>query len=342
MSSDKNDAAPETPVLVTGGGGYIGSHFVLALLDRGESAVVIDDFSTVPRREPPAGTPLIVGDLGDIDLVKRVVREHRIREVVHFAARIVVPESVADPLAYYLANVVKTRAMLEAAVESGVERVVFSSTAAVYGNADSSPVSEDAPVNPLSPYGTSKLVCEWMLRDAAHAHGLNYAVLRYFNVAGADPMGRSGQAVQNATHLVKVAVQAALGLRDNLTVFGTDYDTPDGTCIRDYIHVSDLVAAHVDVLRHLRTQAGALTMNCGYGRGYSVLEVVDAVKRASGSDFRVTYGPRRAGDPVKVVADASRIHRTLGWVPQFDDIDAIASTALAWERRLAEANRAPA
>jgi UDP-glucose 4-epimerase len=338
MNEGDNDAASRGPVLVTGGAGYIGSHFVLALLDRGESAVIIDDFSTVPRREPPAGTPLVVGDIGDIDLVRRVVREHRIREVVHFAARIVVPESVADPLAYYLANVVKTRAMLEAAVKAGVERIVFSSTAAVYGNAATSPLNEDAPLNPLSPYGTSKLVCEWMLRDAAHAHGLNYAALRYFNVAGADPTGRSGQTVQNATHLVKVAVQAALGLRDSLTVFGTDYDTPDGTCIRDYIHVSDLAAAHVEVLRHLRREGGRLTMNCGYGRGYSVLEVIEAVKRASGSDFPVAYGPRRSGDPVRVVADPSRLRRTVDWVPRFDDLDAIAGTALAWERRLAEAN----
>jgi UDP-glucose 4-epimerase len=334
--SGGNDPRSRPPVLVTGGAGYIGGHFVLALLDSGERVVVIDNFSTVPRRELPEGVLLVVGDAGDTDLVRRVVREHGIREIAHFAARIVVPESVSDPLSYYLANTVTTRALLQAAVDEGMERIVFSSTAAVYGNARANPIAEDAALDPLSPYGTSKLMSEWMLRDAARAHGFSYAALRYFNVAGADPDGRSGQMVRNATHLVKVAVQTALGLRDELTVYGTDYGTPDGTCVRDYIHVSDLAEAHVAVLRQLRARSDTLVLNCGYGRGNSVLQVIEAVKRASGVDFPVVLGPRRPGDPDALVADVSRIRQVVDWQPRFDDLDTIVRSALAWERSLLE------
>jgi UDP-glucose 4-epimerase len=255
--------------------------------------------------------------------------------IIHFAASIVVPDSVRDPLGYYRNNTMNARALFEAAVKTGVRHVIFSSTAAVYGNPARVPVAEDAPLSPMSPYGSSKLMSEIMLRDTAAAHDLTYVVLRYFNVAGADPMGRTGQSTIGATHLIKVAVETALGSRPHIDVFGTDYDTPDGTCIRDYIHVSDLVRAHSAALAHLRSGGASATFNCGYGHGSSVLEVIEAVKRVSGRDFAVKLSGRRPGDPAAIVADAARIRAQLGWAPQFDDLDTIVAHALAWERRLA-------
>jgi len=329
-------------VLVTGGAGYIGSHMVLALADAGEEVVVLDDLSTGIRNAVHPKARLIVGDIADAPLVLRTLAEHKIDEVIHFAAKIVVPDSVADPLGYYLANTVKSRALLTAVINAGVKRFVFSSTAAVYGMPGNEPVSEDAPTVPISPYGSSKLMTEWMLRDASAAHGLGYVALRYFNVAGADPSGRSGQSTPKATHLIKVACEAAVGRRNGMEVFGTDYPTPDGTCLRDYIHVTDLVAAHVDALRHLREGGTNLTLNCGYGRGLSVLEVIEAVKRTSGTDFPVAMSPRRPGDPPAIVARADRIRKELGWRPQYDDLPTIVSHALAWERKLAKSSSAAA
>ncbi len=325
-------------VLVTGGAGYIGSHMVLALLDAGEEVVVVDNLSTGFDWALPSEARLIVGDMGDSDLVGRIIREHRVDAIAHFAAKIVVPESVADPLGYYLNNTVKSRALIEAAVRGGVERFIFSSTAAVYGDVDAKPVGEDKPLNPVSPYGRSKLMTEWMLADAGKAHGLRHVVLRYFNVAGADPMGRSGQSSANATHLIKVAAQTALGDRPHIEVFGTDYPTPDGSCLRDYIQVTDLAQAHMDALTHLWQGGESLTLNCGYGQGYSVLDVIDVVKKVSGVDFPVVYSPRRPGDPAAIVARADRIRAELGWRPKHDDLQEIVSQALTWERSLKTRN----
>lgn len=325
-------------VLVSGGAGYIGSHMVLELLDRGESVVVLDNLSTGFWWAVPKEVPLIQGDVADQDLVARIIAEHGISEIAHFAAKIVVPESVADPLGYYLNNTVKTRALLESAVRGGVRRVIFSSTAAVYGEPPVSPVPEEIELNPINPYGRSKLMSEWMLADAAKAHGLGYVVLRYFNVAGADPRGRSGQSSPNATHLIKVAGQAALGQRDGLEVFGTDYPTPDGTCVRDYIHVTDLARAHLAALDHLRGGGESLTLNCGYGRGYSVKQVVEVVKKVSGVDIPVKFSGRRAGDPAALVAKADRIRNELGWKPEHEDLEEIVRQALAWEDRLKTRN----
>ena len=323
-------------VLVTGGAGYIGSHMVLALVDRGERVVVLDDLSTGFAWSVPAGVELVRGDIGDMDLVAATVERLGVAEIAHFAAKIVVPDSVADPLGYYLNNTAKARSLIEAAIRGGVRRMIFSSTAAVYGETSSEPVSEDVAPSPVSPYGRSKLMTEWMLRDAGNAHGLASVALRYFNVAGADPAGRSGQSTPAATHLIKVAAQAALGQRPRLEVFGTDYPTRDGSCIRDYIHVSDLADAHLVALDHLRGSGGSLTLNCGYGRGYTVLEVIEVMKRVSGVDFPVTLSPRRPGDPAAIVAAADRIRRELGWRPRHDDLEGIVRAALAWERRLAE------
>lgn len=320
-------------ILVTGGAGYIGSHMVLELLDRGESVVVFDNLSTGRREAVPAGVPLVTGDVGDIETVLKALREHRIRSIIHFAARIVVPESIADPLGYYLANTVKTRALLAAATAGGVEDFIFSSTAAVYGDAPLEPVKESDPTNPLSPYGASKLMSEWMLRDTAQAHGLRYAILRYFNVAGADPAGRVGQSNPNATHLIKVALQAALGERPYIEIFGQDYPTPDGTGVRDYIHVSDLANAHAVVLDKLRGGSGSLLVNAGYGRGYSVREVVGSVKSVTGVDIEVRQSPRRPGDAPSVIADASRLRHDVGWMPRYEDLDTIIRHAYDWERR---------
>ncbi|HEU6442940.1 MAG TPA: UDP-glucose 4-epimerase GalE [Microvirga sp.] len=321
-------------VLVTGGAGYIGSHMVLELLDAGEQVVVLDNLSTGFRWAVPPEVPLVMGDVGDQALVTRVIEEHGIDSIMHFAARIVVPESVIDPLGYYFNNTVKTRALVETAVRTGISHFVFSSTAAVYGNADAPLLAEDRPLSPINPYGRSKLMSEWMLQDAYAAHGLRYAILRYFNVAGADPRGRSGQSTPQATHLIKVAAQAALGQRPHLDVFGTDYETPDGTCIRDYIQVNDLARAHLAALTSLREGGDCAVLNCGYGHGASVLEVVDMVKRVSGVDFEVRLSPRRPGDPAQLVARVDRI-RGLGWQPQHDNLAEIVDQALRWERVLA-------
>jgi UDP-glucose 4-epimerase len=319
-------------VLVTGGAGYIGSHMVHALADAGREVVVLDDLSTGFPWAIPRGVPLVRGDVADAGLVSRTIREYAVDALAHFAARIVVPESVADPLGYYLANTVKTRALIETCVQGGVRHVIFSSTAAVYGEPTVDAVPEDIPLAPINPYGRSKLMSEWMLSDAAAAHGLTHVTLRYFNVAGADPAGRTGQSTPAATHLIKVATQAALGHRPHLDVFGTDYPTPDGSCLRDYVQVSDLADAHVRALGHLRAGGGSLTLNCGYGRGYSVLEVIEAV---TGVDFPVRLSPRRPGDPARLVSRADRIRETLGWEPAHDDLDAIVRQALDWERSLA-------
>jgi UDP-glucose 4-epimerase len=322
-------------ILVTGGCGYIGSHMVHALVDAGERVVVLDNLSTGTRSAIPESVPLVVGNVGDQALVERLAREHGVSAIIHFAGSIVVPESVRDPLGYYRNNTANSRTLLQAAVTCGIEQFIFSSTAAVYGNPDHVPIDEDAPPHPMSPYGTSKLMTEAMLKDVGAAHGMRYVILRYFNVAGADPQLRTGQSTPDATHLIKVAVQAALGLRPEMEVFGTDYPTPDGTCIRDYIHVTDLVRAHAAALEHLRRGGASLTLNCGYGKGYSVLEVIEAVQRAAGDRFPVRRVGRRPGDPAVIVADGNRLRATLGWQPQFDDLDRIVAHALAWERRLA-------
>jgi UDP-glucose 4-epimerase len=321
-------------VLVTGGAGYIGGHMTLALLDAGESVVVLDDLSTGFAWAVPPAAKLIIGDFGDAALIDFLIENHGVDAVAHFASRIVVPESVSDPLAYYLNNTAKARNLLECAVRNGVEHFIFSSTAAVYGDPTVNPVFETALLAPINPYGRSKLMVEWMLEDAAAAHALRFAALRYFNVAGADPQGRLGQSTPAATHLIKVAVQAALGQRDGLDVFGTDYPTRDGSCIRDYIQVSDLINAHLLALRHLRAGGDSLTLNCGYGHGLSVLEVVDVVKEVSNVDFEVRLKGRRAGDPASLVAGADHIKTELGWLPRHDDLREIVREALDWERRL--------
>jgi UDP-glucose 4-epimerase len=326
-------------VLVTGGAGYIGSHMVHALVDSGESVIVLDNLSTGFRAALPASAPLVIGDCGDQSLVGALIGAHGVTAVIHFAGSIVVPDSVRDPLGYYRNNTVNTRNLIEAAVQGGVRQFLFSSTAAVYGNPDRVPVAEDAPTRPVSPYGTSKLMSEIMLRDVGTAHDLRHVILRYFNVAGADPQLRTGLASHNATHLLKVSVETALGLRPKIDIYGTRYPTPDGTCIRDYIHVSDLARAHSAALDYLRNGRPSATFNCGYGHGYSVLEVIEAVKRACGRGFPVSFAAPRPGDPVTVVADVSRIRAELNWTPQLDDIDTIAAHALAFERRLQERTR---
>lgn len=326
-------------VLVTGGAGYIGSHMVLELLDAGESVIVLDNLSTGYEWAVPKGAPLFVGDTGDQALVAKLLRDHSVEAIIHFAASIVVPDSVRDPLAYYRNNTVNSRALIECAVNNGVRYFIFSSTAAVYGNPVEIPVQEDSPTMPISPYGWSKLMSEIMLRDASRAHGLRHVVLRYFNVAGADPHGRTGQSTAKATHLIKVAAEAALGQRPQLNVFGTDYPTPDGTCIRDYIHVADLTRAHSDALRHLRSGGASLTLNCGYGHGFSVLEVIETVKRVSGVDYKVKYAPRREGDPARIVAGSERIRSALHWQPHYDDLATIVAHALDWERKLVKKPR---
>jgi UDP-glucose 4-epimerase len=322
-------------ILVTGGAGYIGSHMVYALADAGERVVVLDNLSTGFAWAVAEGVPLVVGDTGDQALVSRLIAEHGVTEIIHFAASIVVPDSVSDPLGYYRNNTANSRALIECAVKGGVRRFIFSSTAAVYGNPATIPIGEDDPTCPMSPYGSSKLMTEIMLRDAGAAHRLDTVILRYFNVAGADPKLRTGQSTKGATHLIKVAVETALGKRAKIDVFGTDYPTPDGTCIRDYIHVSDLVQAHCDALAYLRAGGRSVTLNCGYSHGFSVVEVIDAVKRVSGIDFRVDYAAKRPGDPTQIVAKSDRIRQTLGWRPQFDDLATIVAHALAWERAVA-------
>ena len=334
----------KTPVLVTGGAGYIGSHAVLALRDAGWPVAVIDNFSTGFRFAIPDGVPVYDGDIEDGALLARIFAEQGMGNgagaVMHFAGSIVVPESVEQPLAYYHNNTVKSRALIEAAVTAGVPHFIFSSTAATYGMPAVSPVSEDCPQVPINPYGWSKLMTEQMLADTAAVYPMNFCALRYFNVAGADPQGRSGQSTAGATHLIKVAVEAALGKRDSVAVFGTDYDTPDGTGVRDYIHVSDLAAAHVLALKELvQAPHTSLQMNCGYGRGFSVLEVLDAVDRVTNLKLNRQMQPRRAGDPGSLVSDPSRINATLPWQPQHADLDVIIGHALQWERKLQEIRR---
>ncbi len=326
-------------VLVTGGAGYIGSHMVWNLLDAGETVVVLDRLSTGFAWAVAPAAKLVVGDAGDMHLVSRLIEEHQIDSILHFAGSVVVPESVADPLAYYLNNTSVTRNLLEAAVKGGVRHLVFSSTAAVYAANDGEPVREDAPLYPASPYGWSKLVVEHMLRDTAAAHDFTYTALRYFNVSGADPKMRTGQSTPGATHLLKVACETATGARPVMQVFGTDYDTRDGSCVRDLIHVSDLVAAHGLALNRMRRGGGSLVANLGYGQGYSVLETIDSVRRISGTDFPVQVTGRRPGDLPAVVADASLARRELGWVPVHDNLDTIVSHALVWEARLARRKR---
>ncbi|MDO9299476.1 UDP-glucose 4-epimerase GalE [Bradyrhizobium sp.] len=320
-------------VLVTGGAGYIGSHTVHALAEAGESVVVLDNLTTGFSAFVPEGVPLFIGDAGDENLVEGVIAAHGVKSIIHFAGSVVVPDSMRDPLAYYRNNTMTTRSLLNAAVKCGVNRFIFSSTAAVYGNPDQVPVPESAPTRPLSPYGSSKLMTEIMLHDVASAHDMNYVVLRYFNVAGADPQARIGLATVGATHLLKIAVEAATGQRAKVDVFGTDYPTPDGSCIRDFIHVSDLAQAHLAALSYLRDGGTSATLNCGYGRGYSVLETIEAVRRVSGRNFAVQYAPRRPGDIMTMIADTSRIRSTLDWTPRYDDLDTIAAHALAWEEK---------
>ena len=321
-------------VLVTGGAGYIGCHMVLALLPAGEQVVVLDNLTTGFDWAVPPGATLVIGDSGDQSRVAALIAEYRVDAVIHFAASIIVPDLVRDPLGYYRNNTANSRALIETAIEGGVRHFIFSSTAAVYGNPQRVPVREDDPTEPTSPYGSSKLMTEIMLRDAAAAHGLRYAIMRYFNVAGADPLGRAGQSTRAATHLIKVAVEAALGLRPKVEVFGTDHLTSDGTCVRDYIHVSDLVAAHSQALAYLRGGGASTTLNCGYGHGFSVLEVIETIKRVSGVDFKVEPAPPRAGDPARIVADCNRARSILQWRPHFDDLETIVAHALAWERNL--------
>ena len=327
-------------ILVTGGAGYIGSHMVLELLAAGEKVVVLDNLSTGVRAAVPDDAQLVVGDVGDQDAVAALIGKHAIDAIVHFAGSIVVPDSVADPLGYYHNNTVKSRALMAAAVATDVKHFIFSSTAAVYGMPSTNPVSEMNELRPISPYGTSKLMTELMLADTSRAHDFRYAALRYFNVAGADPMGRSGQSTPRATHLIKVACQTALGEHAELKVYGTDYPTPDGTCVRDYIHVSDLARAHMAALRNLRAGGASEVFNCGYGRGYSVLDVIKAVKAVSGVDFKVHLVPRRAGDPAALVASAARIRATLGWQPQLEELNTIVEHAFAWEERLVKLAKA--
>lgn len=322
-------------VLVTGGAGYIGSHAVLALRDQGVNTIVLDNLTTGFRWAVPDDVPFMEGDVGDPDFVLSVLKDYRIDAILHFAGSIIVPESVENPLKYYGNNTANSRTLLEAAVQAGVKHFIFSSTAATYGIPEHVPVPEDAPKLPINPYGMSKLMTEIMLADVAKAHPINFCALRYFNVAGADPKGRTGQSTAGATHLIKVAVEAALGKRDHVSVFGTDYDTPDGTGVRDYIHVSDLAAAHVLALDALRTSpAESMIMNCGYGRGFSVNEVLDAVDRVAGVKITRRIEGRRAGDPDALTADNSKIMARLPWKPAYEDLDVIVTHALAWEKEL--------
>ena len=322
-------------ILVTGGAGYIGSHMVHALVDAGERVVVLDNLSTGFDWAVAKQATLVIGETGDQALVQNLIAQNGVEAIIHFAASIVVPESVADPLGYYRNNTANSRALIECAVRGGVKQFIFSSTAAVYGNPAKVPVDENDQLMPMSPYGSSKLMTEIMLRDAGAAHGLAHVILRYFNVAGADPALRTGQSTKGATHLIKVAVETALGRRPRMQVFGTDYPTPDGTCVRDYIHVADLVRAHGDALRYLRGGGASTTLNCGYGRGFSVFQVIDTVRRVSGVDFEIELAARRPGDPARIVARSDQIRALLGWRPQYDDLATIARDALEWELRLA-------
>jgi UDP-glucose 4-epimerase len=320
-------------VLVTGGAGYIGSHVVQQLVARGERVVVIDNLST-GFREAVRGAELVVGNVGDLNLVSHVMAAHQVDAVLHFAAHTIVPESVSDPLKYYGNNTCNTRNLLACCAEAGVEKFIFSSTAAVYGVTDHGIANEDTPTKPINPYGTSKLMSETMLRDHSATGAMRHVVLRYFNVAGCDPQGRIGHSTPNATLLIKVCCEHAVGIRESLAIFGTDYDTPDGTGIRDYIHVDDLAAAHLRALDYLRDGGDSQTLNCGYGHGYSVREVIDAVARAGGKALKVIELPRRAGDIPMLIACSDRLKQVLDWQPRYDDLDFIVGTALRWEQQL--------
>lgn len=320
-------------VLVTGGAGYIGSHTCRHLLDAGCKLVVLDNFYSGHRWAVPEDATLVEGDVANYDLVRRVLREHEVGAVIHFAGHIVVPESVREPLKYYRNNTVASCHLLQACLDTGVDRFIFSSTAAVYGNPASLPVAENAPTQPITPYGTSKLMTEWVLRDvSASRKHFRYVALRYFNVAGARSDGTLGQATPEATHLIKVACEAACGLREGITIYGTNYPTPDGTCIRDFIHVDDLAVAHVAALRYLGNGGDSQILNCGYGSGFSVRQVIETIRDISGADFPVTEGPRRAGDSASLIANAERIRTVLAWKPRMQDIRVICQTAYDWEK----------
>lgn len=323
-------------ILITGGAGYIGSHVVRQLGEAGYRKIFILDNLSKGFREAVLHGELIVGDTGDTALVTRILKENHIEAVMHFAAHTVVPESVADPLKYYGNNTCSTRNLLACCAANGVKYFIFSSTAAVYGIPDQTPVSEQTPTAPINPYGTSKLMSEWMLRDLAAASAMRYVVLRYFNVAGSDPQSRIGQSTPQATLLIKVANETAVGKRDHVAIFGTDYPTKDGTGVRDYIHVDDLASAHLKALDYLVTGGESTTLNCGYGHGYSVREVLDAVIRANGKPIKIIEHPRRAGDPPELVAQCARISQVLGWTPRYDNLDLIVQHALAWERKIAK------
>ena len=320
-------------VLVTGGAGYIGSHLVLKLGHQREQVVVVDNLSTGFRSAVDQMIPFVQCDVGDLAKIRNVIKTYDIDAIFHFAGSVVVPESIVDPLKYYYNNTCQTRALIEAAVLEGVKHFIFSSTAAVYGMPEISPIGEEVPTVPISPYGTSKLMVEWMLRDIDAAHSMTYIVLRYFNVAGADPSGSCGQLTENATHLIKVACEAALGQRTHVSVFGNDYETVDGTGVRDYIHVCDLVEAHILALAFLRGGGTSRVFNCGYGRGFSVLQVLEAVKRVSGVDFNIAIEERRLGDPAEIIARASNIRGELNWLPRYEDLDLIVEHALNWEKK---------
>ena len=325
-------------ILVTGGAGYIGSHAVWRLLDQGEHVIVLDNLSTGNRTLVSPAARFVEGDFGDPDLISELIAGEKIDAVMHFAGSIVVPDSVANPLAYYENNTSKTRTLLEACVKAKIGAFIFSSTAAVYGAPAHESVNESTPLQPINPYGRSKLMVEWMLEDVGRAHGLPYVALRYFNVAGAELKGRAGQMTPRATHLIKVACEVATGKRSGMDIFGTDYPTRDGTCIRDYIHVSDLIEAHIQALNALRAGRPSGVFNCGYGRGYSVLEVVHAVEKAAGQTIQTRLAPRRAGDPPSLIAQADTIRAQLGWRPQHEDLGLIVKTALDWERRMQQAS----
>lgn len=325
-------------VLVTGGAGYIGSHMLLALIDAGEDAIALDNLSTGDRRLVPDKARFTEGDIGDEALLKKLIAEHDVRDVIHFAGSIIVPESIRRPLAYYENNTVNTLKLLKACVEASAPRFIFSSTASVYGTPERVPVSEQAPIRSITPYGASMAMSERILQDAADAHGLSYATLRYFNVAGADPEGRAGE-IGKPTHLVKVAAQIAVGARrEKLQIFGGDYPTPDGAAIRDYVHVSDLAQAHLSALEYLRGGGASATLNCGYGRGYSVYEVMQAFERVTGEPLDYEVVDRRPGDPPQLIADNAAIRTVLNWRPRYDDLDFIVETAIEWERALAGAS----
>jgi len=328
MSSDSN-----VPVLVTGGAGYIGSHAILALREAGYPVVVIDNLSTGERRLVPKDVPLVVGNIADQELVSAVISEHKCKAAMHFAGSIIVPESIIDPLKYYANNTATSRDLIACCVREGIEAFIFSSTATVYGNPQCVPLPETAETLPVNPYGTSKLMTEWMLRDVSAATGMHHAILRYFNVAGADPAGRSGQSGPDSSHLIRVACELIVGKRSKMSVFGTDYTTPDGTCIRDYVHVSDLAEAHVLALEHLLRHGENVILNCGYGHGFSVWQVIDVVRKLVGRELAIHMSARRAGDAEILVSDSRKIRETLGWKPRFDDLETIVNTALDWERK---------